>query len=271
MVYSVWLFFLSLLFLILERFWPRKRQSVLRPGIWNDVFYLVFNSEYLGVFIGAVAVHTIAWLDRSLELAHMKQAFYMNAMSGKPFWVQFVVLLLVFDFVQWLIHNLLHRVPFLWRFHKVHHSIEHMDWIGNWRFHWAEIVVYRTILYPFAAFFGFGVPAMFWYGVVNTAIGHFAHSNLRWRIGPLRYIINSPELHVWHHTHPECGPLDRNFAIGLSVWDWLFGTAWLPRHDPARLGFAGIESYARNVFTQAVAPFLPSRGAAGTLDPGGRQ
>lgn len=130
-----------------------------------------------------------------------------------------------------------------------------MDWIGNWRFHWFEVVVYRTMLYPLAAWFGFGVAAMFWYGVVNTLVGHFAHANLRWRIGPLKYIVNSPEMHIWHHTHPEAGPENRNFAITLSVWDWLFRTAYAPlRRDPRRLGFTGIEDYPRNVFTQMAAP-----------------
>jgi len=56
--------------------------------------------------------------------------------AGQPFWVQFPVLVLVMDFSRYLIHNLLHRVPWLWEFHKVHHSIEELDWIGNWRFHW---------------------------------------------------------------------------------------------------------------------------------------
>ncbi|MDZ7636845.1 MAG: sterol desaturase family protein [Bryobacterales bacterium] len=177
-------------------------------------------------------------------------------MSGQSFFVQFVVLLLAFDLAQWGIHRLLHRVPFLWEFHKVHHSIEEMDWIGNWRFHWVEVAVYRSLLYPLAAFFGFGVEAMFAYGVVNTLVGHFAHSNLSWRIGPLKYVLNSPELHVWHHSHPDSGPVDRNFGISLSVWDWLFGTAYAPEgKDPARLGFEGVEAYPDQLPGQWMAPF----------------
>jgi sterol desaturase/sphingolipid hydroxylase (fatty acid hydroxylase superfamily) len=125
-----------------------------------------------------------------------------------------------------------------------------------------EVVIYRTMLYPLAAFFGFSGEAMFAYGVVNTLIGHFAHSNLRWRIGALRYLINSPELHVWHHTHPEAGPVDRNFGIALSLWDWLFGTAYAPPgKDPVRLGFEGIESYPQHLPGQVLAPFRGLTGA----------
>ena len=65
----------------------------------------------------------------------------------------------------------------------------------------------------------------------------------RWRVGWLKYIVNSPEMHLWHHNHPDCGPVNRNFALTLSVWDWLFGTAYLPGHAPERLGFDGIETY----------------------------
>lgn len=257
MVYSVWLFGLSLLFVIVERLWPRANQPVLRRGIWTDILYLIFNGEYLGVLVGVISIHAIALLDRTLDLARLRETFYMGLMSSRPMWFQVIVLLLVFDFAQWCIHNLLHRVPALWEFHKVHHSIEEMDWIGNWRFHWFEVVVYRTLLYPLAAFFGFSGFAMFWYGVASTFIGHFAHSNLRIAVGPLKYLINSPEMHVWHHTHPQSGPMDRNFGITLSVWDWLFGTAYVPDgRVPERLGFADIERYPRNILSQMIAPFV---------------
>ena len=257
MIYSVWLFALSLLFMVLERLWPRARQPILRRGIWSDLAYLIFNSEYLGVLLGAVSIHVVAWLDRTLDLVHLRDAFYLGVMSNRSFPVQFVVLLLAFDFAQWGIHNLLHRVPVLWQFHKVHHSIEDMDWIGNWRFHWMEVAVYRVLLYPPAAFFGFTAEAMFAYGVFNTLIGHFAHSNLRIRVGVLKYIVNSPEVHIWHHTHPDAGPVNRNFGIALSVWDWLFRTAYAPEgEDPVRLGFTGIETYPRQLPGQVVAPFL---------------
>ena len=261
MVYSVWLFALSALFLVAERFWPLRRRRIFRRGFPQDVAYLVFNSEYLGVLLGVFSLQAIATLDRGLEAAGIRTLVYLRVMEGQPLYVQIPLLLLVFDFLQWLIHNLLHRVGWLWEFHKLHHSIEteEMDWIGNWRFHWAEVMVYRGLLYIPAAFMGFSPVAMFAYGVFNTLIGHFAHANLNVRIGALRYLVNSPEMHRWHHTHPESGPVNRNFGIALSVWDWLFGTAYLPENeDPGRLGFAGIESYPRGIAGRMLAPFRRS-------------
>jgi sterol desaturase/sphingolipid hydroxylase (fatty acid hydroxylase superfamily) len=177
-------------------------------------------------------------------------------MSAKPYWLQFVILLPAFDFLQWSVHNTLHRIPFLWRFHKVHHSVVDMDWIGNWRFHWGEIVVYRAAMYIPTAILGFAPAVLFYYGILNTIVGHYAHANLRLSLGPLKYVLNTPQMHIWHHNHPDSGPIDKNFAITLSIWDWLLGTAHMPAAPPAKLGFEGIESYPKNIAGQWLQPFL---------------
>ncbi|MBM3737300.1 MAG: sterol desaturase family protein [Acidobacteria bacterium] len=256
MVYAVWLAGLGLLFWILERIWPRRpRQPFFRQGLISDVAYVVLNAHVLGVAIGNLSIPLIAWLDGALAAWNLKSAVYLGVMSGQPFWLQAIVLLLTIDFAKWCIHNLLHRVPALWRFHQVHHSITDMDWVGDWRFHWMEIIVYRGLLYVPAAFFGFRGEVMFAVGVFDTLIGHFAHANLRWNIGALRYVLNSPEMHIWHHNHPETGPTNRNFGLSLAIWDWIFGTAYLPAHDPARLGFNGIETYPRQLPGQWIEPF----------------
>jgi sterol desaturase/sphingolipid hydroxylase (fatty acid hydroxylase superfamily) len=251
MIYAAWLFGFSLLFILLERLFPAVNRPLFRRGWLQDLFYLVFNSEYLGVLIGLAAIRITPYLDPYVSLRWM---------HGVPLLWQLPVLIIVFDFFQWLIHNLLHRVPWLWEFHKLHHSIEDMDWIGNWRFHAGEIVVYRSLLYVPAALFGFSGQAMFIYGVINTFIGHLAHSNTRFRLGWLNYLINSPELHRWHHIHPASGPPNRNFAIALSVWDWLFGTAYLPPAPaPHHYGFTGIERYPRSLAGRLLAPFTARR------------
>ncbi len=86
MIYSAWLFGFSLLFVAIERLWPRRRQALFRRGIASDIAYLIFNSEYLGLFIGLISIRTIAALDRGLDLAHLRQGFYMGAMGGQRVW-----------------------------------------------------------------------------------------------------------------------------------------------------------------------------------------
>ncbi|MCC6366280.1 MAG: sterol desaturase family protein [Bryobacterales bacterium] len=249
MVYAVWLFWISLAFVFAERLCPwRKNQPLLRPRILSDLVYLVFNAEYLGILIALAA-------QRLLSIYNPEPFITRNLMADKPKWLQFLILLIVFDFLQWCVHNALHRIPFLWRFHKVHHSIVDMDWLGDWRFHWGEIFVYRSVLYMPAVIFGFAPAVLFSYGILNTVIGHYAHANLRLRLGPLKYLLNSPQMHIWHHNHPDSGPINRNFGITLSLWDWLFRTAYMPANPPLHLGFEGIETYPKSLPGQWLAPF----------------
>jgi len=248
-VYAVWLFGLGLFFVVAERLWPWRKQRLLRAGLLSDILYIVFNAEYLGILLALATARLIRIYDP-------EPLIRWNVMSGAPAWLQFIVLLFAFDFLQWCIHNMLHRVPFLWRFHKIHHSVVDMDWLGNWRFHWGEIIVYRSLLYIPTAVFGFSAPVLFSYGILNTFIGHYAHANLRISIGPLKYFLNSPQMHIWHHTHPDSGPINRNFGITLSLWDWVFRTAYMPAGaQPDRLGFDGIEQYPKQLPAQWVAPF----------------
>lgn len=251
--YYHWLAALAVLFIALERLWPRViRQRLFRRGWLTDAAYVVFNSKYAGVLLGYI---TVLWLGP------LNATFAGHRLASWPWWAQFAVLMVSIDFAKWSIHNLLHRVPLLWEFHKVHHSIVEMDWMGDWRFHWVEAIVYNTLLYVPAMLLGARGEVALAVGVFDTLIGHFAHANLRWRVGWLKYLINSPEMHLWHHNHPDCGPPNRNFALTFSVWDWLFGTAYLPDHNPARLGFQGIETYPDALPGQWWEPFrtLPGK------------
>jgi sterol desaturase/sphingolipid hydroxylase (fatty acid hydroxylase superfamily) len=249
-VYSIWLLGISLVSLAAERLWPWRKQKMLRRGVLSDLIYIVFNSEYLGILIALGA-------QQILRVVNVEASLSLRVFAAAPLWAQFLAVFFVFDFIQWSIHNLLHRVPVLWRFHKVHHSVVDMDWLGDWRFHWGEVMVYRTLLYAPTLIAGVDVRVLFWYGIVNTIVGHYAHANVRLSIGPLRYFFNTPQMHIWHHTHPDCGPVNVNFGITLSLWDWLFGTAYLPARpeQPARLGFEGIEQYPQSVLGQWFAPF----------------
>lgn len=260
MTYWIWLAGLSALFVVLERLRPRNAgQGLLRPGIVTDLVYIVLNGHWLGVWLAQLTEPIARALD--VALAAHGATLHVRVAAGWPWWVQLVVAFVATDFIQWSIHNLLHRVPPLWELHKVHHSIQTMDFWGSMRFHFGEIVVYKSLQYVPLALLGFDGGALFVIAIVSTAIGHFNHANLRVRMGPLRYVLNGPEMHVWHHAHPSAGPTNVNFAINLAVWDWLFGTAFLPRDGsvPASLGFEGIESFPRDVLRQELWPIRLSR------------
>jgi sterol desaturase/sphingolipid hydroxylase (fatty acid hydroxylase superfamily) len=192
-------------------------------------------------------------------------AFYLALATDLPAWLQLVLALVVVDLFHWCVHNALHRVPALWAIHRVHHSIVDMDWIGSMRFHWAEAGLYKLFTYPLLALLGIRADVLFALAVVNTAVGHFNHANLSITIGPLRYLLNNPAMHVWHHAHPDVGPPLVNFGITLSIWDWLFGTAHLPALPPARLAFAGIERFPSTIAGQILHPLPAERAVRSAL------
>lgn len=254
MSYALWLAAISAVFVVLERLWPRRPDpGPWRRGIATDAFYVVFNGHFLGLVLVGLSAPLRDRFEAAARALGLAPTLHLDLAASLGAGAQFAIALVTIDLLKWAIHNLLHRVPWLWEVHKVHHSIEQMDWLGSMRFHFGEALVYDGLLYVPLALLGIRGEVLFALAVVGTAIGHFNHANLRWRIGPLRYLINSPEMHVWHHAQ-DLAPA-RNFGINLAVWDWLFGTAYLPSHDPPRLGFDGIDRFPTGPLGQALWPF----------------
>ena len=180
----------------------------------------------------------------------------LTLLSGAPLWAQFLIFLVLKDFVEWNVHRLLHNVPWLWELHKLHHSIEELDWIGNFRFHWGEVIVYKTLSYLPLVVLGIDWRVLLAIAVLWTVMLDLNHANVPLSWGPLRYVLNSPKMHVWHHDVEQYGKGGQNFGQVLSVWDWIFGTVYWPtnRDKPDRLGFKGMESYPRSVLGRLVYP-----------------
>ncbi|MEM1414287.1 MAG: sterol desaturase family protein [Myxococcota bacterium] len=252
----------------LERIRPwRRDQALWREDFGLDAFYMVFNFFGFGL-LGYVALSDVAAalvMDarRSLGLAGA-----LVDVSGLPHGVQLVLLFVLRDLVHYGIHRLLHRVPWLWRFHEVHHSVREMGFAAHLRYHPMETVVYRSLEYAPLALVGFGPGDFFVVHAFSLLVGHLNHANVSLPLGPLRYVLNSSRMHLWHHAKDL--PEERmsahggvNFGLTLSVWDHLFGTAHWPRDDAAlELGFAGVERYPRGFFGHLWAPFRPAGGDA---------
>ena len=264
--YFFWLLVVSAIVLVLERLRPwRRDQRLLRHQFAQDLFWLVFNGHYAGILVARLGAFAFAWAQPTVAtLADQR------LLAAQPLWLQCATFFVLKDLLEWGIHNLLHRIPWLWEFHKVHHSIVELDWIGNFRFHWMEIVVYRGLTYLPLVVLGVDARVVLWIAILTTLIGHLNHSNLNVTWGPLRYVLNSPRMHVWHHDAewPARHRTGVNFGISLSVWDWLFGTAWWPsqqacaRQQPQRLGFAGIERLPCDLLRRLVHPLASGGGAA---------
>ncbi len=254
--YFFWLLVVSLFCWILERLWPwRKQQKAFRKGIGQDFFWLIFNGHYAGILLAYISSWLILQLNHFLSDWQIPTPESIHLLATTPLWLQFVVFLVSKDLLEWCVHNLLHRVPWLWEFHKLHHSIEELDWIGNMRFHWMEIVVYKSLTYLPLVMLGVDGRVILWIAVVSTLIGHMNHSNLKISWGPLRYLINSPRMHVWHHDVILRGEHGKNYGIVFSLWDWLFGTAYMPPEgQPQKLGFESMEKFPRGLLPRLIYP-----------------
>ena len=257
-LYPISLAGISVFVFALERFFPwRPEQKQLRPKLWSDFIHLVFNGHFLGLLLaGLASTWVLPSVDRWLSAEGLTDAVYRNAAADWPLWAQIVVALLVLDFLQWCVHNLLHRVPFLWELHKAHHSVKdgEMDWIVSFRFSWLEVIVYKSVLYLPLVFFGFRWEALMFHAIFGTLIGHLNHSNLNLGHGPWRYVLNSPRMHIWHHDYDGTAKTTVNYGIIFSCWDWIFGTAKMPADPPAHLGFGGVETFPDNFFGQEIWP-----------------
>lgn len=257
--YFYWLIAISLVVYALELLFPwRKNQPVIRQGFWLDSFYMFFNF-FLFSLIGYTAISNVvvlAFNDLLAFLFGVRNLVTFNV-SAWPHWAQLLTLFLIRDFIQWNVHRMLHYVPWLWKFHQVHHSVTQMGFAAHLRYHFMETIVYRTIEYLPLALLGFGIQDFILVHLFAITIGHLNHANFYLPLGPLRYLFNSPQMHIWHHAKelPK-GKLGVNYGITLSVWDYIFGTVWMPKDGrDVELGFQGVEKFPKRFWTQGLLPF----------------
>lgn len=187
------------------------------------------------------------------------QGGHLIDLSSWHWGLQLFIFFIISDFVQWNVHVLLHRVPFLWNIHKVHHSVKEMGFAAHLRYHFGETFVYNSFKYiVLAMIFGFELKSAFIVHGIAITIGHLNHANVGWDYGPLKYIFNNPKMHIWHHAKklPSTHPYGVNFGISLSLWDYLFKTNHIPHSGrDIELGFDHDEKYARTFLAQMIAPF----------------
>jgi sterol desaturase/sphingolipid hydroxylase (fatty acid hydroxylase superfamily) len=252
--YFYWLIGVSLFFFGLEILAPwRKDQSKFRKDFWLDAFYMFFNFFFFSLIIyNAASDVVVNFFNNILASIGVTNLVAFEVMSW-PIWAHLLLGFLVRDFVQWWIHRLLHKVPFLWEFHKVHHSVKEMGFAAHLRYHWMETVVYRTIEYLPLALIGIGLRDFFIIHIFTLAVGHFNHSNFKLNLGMLKYVFNNPQMHIWHHA--KALPAERrtgvNFGLTLSIWDYLFKTNYIPKDGrDIELGFPKDEQFPKGFVGQ---------------------
>lgn len=229
-----------------EMLFPRHGRRLRRPEIGTDMAYALVATP-LGVIGTAVAaimgVASLAWLP-GLGLRPL--------VGMTPPVVRVLIGIVLFDVVVYWAHRWAHEVPFLWRFHSVHHSTRRLDWVSGFRNHpFDGVFLAPAFVLLLAA--GFSAEFTGALAVVQLLTGLFAHANVRWRLRPLHRVVFTPEFHHWHHAD-EPGAINSNYSVFLPLWDTLFGTYFMPDdRRPQHYGVA--EPTPPGIVRQLLHPF----------------
>ena len=238
----------AVLFVILERLFPyTKGQEILREGFFDDLaLYTIAQSYILSIIIFSFIINSI---DASTGLSRLK------LFANVPIWLQLIFFTVTHDIYIYFMHRWQHSNKWLWRIHEAHHSPKKVDWLSGSRSHALEILINQTVEFAPIVLLGAPVEVISYKGVISAVWGMYIHSNIDVRTGWLKKIINGPEMHRWHHSTGK--GRNRNFATKLAIWDWIFGTAYLPPSKPDEYGLKTY--FPKNYFAQTLYAFRSFR------------
>jgi sterol desaturase/sphingolipid hydroxylase (fatty acid hydroxylase superfamily) len=235
---AIWLVLLAAIFVPQERLFTHRPAKLWRAQTGVDLAWYFVNS-LLPALIVALPLGLLARALQGID----PLGFY-SAVAAWPIWLKLFAAFLVNDIGAYWVHRWQHASPFLWRFHAIHHSAEHVDWLTNTRAHPIDMVLVRlgglVPDLPARPRLGDGRRARSGdpVGFDRGTVWSFAiHANVRWRFGPLEWLVATPAFHHWHHTN--CEKRDRNFSAVFPLLDRVFGTAYLPQHLPSVYGIDG--------------------------------
>jgi sterol desaturase/sphingolipid hydroxylase (fatty acid hydroxylase superfamily) len=230
-VYATWLAVLG----GLTPWWPVLAAAILieafRPGERTKALPILFNLVYLpvGLTLGAVIVSPpVNWVQQWIP----SDVLGIGKLKSDPIMASAVWLgyLLAFDFFYYWFHRAQHRIPFLWRYHMVHHSDSNVSASTVGRHHWMEDAFRLFLLTgPLIVLLGGGIGVPLWATAFIVFNGILMHWNVPFRFGPLEKVFITPAYHRIHHS-VEPAHWDKNFGVFTQTWDKLFGT----RHVPAK-------------------------------------
>jgi sterol desaturase/sphingolipid hydroxylase (fatty acid hydroxylase superfamily) len=224
----------TLIFVAFEKMFPLyKNQVVFRKDWQIDLTHFLVNHFLVGIILLTVnfLIHRVfGWMVRS-DFQMMVQHI--------SFVPQLLLCILVADMMQYWTHRAYHEVPFLWKFHAIHHSAKVMDWMAGSRMHVLELIFTRVAVLGPLYVFGFEKSVMDAYIIIVGFQAVFNHANVHLPWGPLKYLIVTPDFHHWHHSSDQ-EALDRNYAAHYAFLDYLFGTvAKADRPFPKEYGVLG--------------------------------
>ena len=252
---SAFFFFLLFIFII-ESIFPIYKRSIKTYKRWLINFTFVFLNTLALRFLFPVLAASFAGICSQYNIGFLN---YFNI----PIWIALILAFLLLDLGIWLQHLLFHHISFLWRFHKIHHSDEEVDFTTGVRFHPLEIIISMIYKFILLAVIGPPVALVIIFEIVLNASSIFNHGNIKISKSfdiALRKLIVTPNMHRIHHSAEE-KETNSNYGFNLSVWDKLFGTynKRSKKRDNIIIGLKELNNKNKSLFFLIFSPFKISK------------
>lgn len=248
-----------LLLPLIERIWYIHKQPFFRSGLISDFIhtYQAIIFQFILATSQIIAIEQIVATSISINLFPAQgDGFLQGSLSNKSLLVNFIVLVILSEITFYTTHYLSHKIPFLWEFHRVHHSSVTLDSFSTSRFHIFDRILFVVPFLVLIAYLGVTIDGIISYTFFRGFMDRYGHSNINGPRWVHKLMISSPHFHRWHHSRdPETR--DHNFSLHFIVLDVLFRTAYDPdpkdKPPPSQFGEPG---YPNNFFIQQLMPFI---------------
>lgn len=207
---------------LLEWLAPRRARSQARRGRWFTNWGIIIL-DTLTLRLMALALPLLA-VGAAVDAG--QQGWGVFNLTDWPVWLEVTLAILILDFVIWGQHLVTHKVPVLWRLHRVHHADRDMDVTTAIRFHPVEIALSMLLKIGVVYLLGPAAVAVVLFEIMLNGTAMFNHANLRlptWLDRAVRLVLVTPDMHRVHHSVRR-DEHDSNFGFALSIWDRIFGT-----------------------------------------------
>lgn len=216
----------------IEHIFPR--QLIKKP--LNEYFQDIYCYILISTVIFFLDFVLLPYLKSSLG-----EKFLLIDFSTYHFAIQLLIFSLTVDFLYYISHRFLHYSKTLYQFHRWHHSSHFITASAGARQHVVDFFAGFIIYFPFVITTSFSKEVYYTYFAVYVFFSFLIHSNLNLNLGVLRFIFQTPNMHIWHHQKDVKRTV--NFGFVLSVWDWIFQTSCDDKGIPDQFGFNGEEEY----------------------------
>ncbi len=262
---TVWLLLLGLIFVPLEQLFALHPRKFFSKSLARDVGYFFINGLLPGVLL-AVPLSLVAYGAHAIMPDQVQLT-----VAALPLWQRVLAGLVVAEIGFYWGHRWMHQIPFLWEFHAIHHDAKEVYFLVSARAHPFDNAFIKLCGIVPVSVLGIATPLTPAGGAVSallvlalTTWGFWIHANLKWRLGPLEWVISTPAFHHWHHTHTD--HKDHNYASMLPWIDRIFGTYYLPRNQwPAAYGIP--DTLPGSLVGQLVYPLRSAPPNAGPPEP----